>query len=52
WVPGIGGSEFEFFQYIFNIADSSICVGVAMLILFYSREASEAWKTLVVKDKK
>lgn len=38
WIPFAGGHEFEFFQYIFNIADSSICVGVFMLILFYSRD--------------
>ncbi len=43
WVPGIGGTEFEFFQYIFNLADSSICVGVALLIFFYSDEAAIAF---------
>ena len=34
WVPGVGGTEYEFFQYIFNIADAAICVGVALLIFF------------------
>lgn len=43
WMPLIGGKEFEFFQYIFNIADASICVGVAMLFLFYSKDASKAF---------
>lgn len=38
WIPGLGGVEFEFFQYIFNIADSAICVGVFLMILFYSRD--------------
>lgn len=38
WMPIVGGNEFEFFQYIFNIADASICVGVFMLLLFYSRD--------------
>lgn len=42
WVPGLGGEEFEFFQYIFNIADASICVGVFLLILFYSNDFSES----------
>ena len=42
WIPGIGGTYFEFFQYIFNIADASICVGVALLIFFYSSDASTA----------
>ena len=42
WVPVIGGQYFEFFQYIFNIADASICVGVALLIIFFSSDASLA----------
>lgn len=46
WMPLVGGSEFEFFQYIFNIADAAICVGVFMLILFYSKDASEAFNCL------
>lgn len=41
WVPVVGGSSYEFFQYIFNVADSSICVGVFLLILFYSNDFSE-----------
>ncbi len=45
WLPWVGGTEFEFFQYIFNIADASICVGVALLILFYSRDASLLMQT-------
>lgn len=46
WLPFIGGTEFEFFQYIFNIADAAICVGVAMLIFFYSKDASMAYALL------
>lgn len=42
WMPFVGGGYFEFFQYIFNIADASICVGVALLIFFYSSDASMA----------
>lgn len=42
WIPWVGGSEFEFFQYIFNIADSAICIGVALMIFFYSKDASLA----------
>lgn len=44
WIPRIGGKYYEFFAYIFNLADSSICVGVALLILFYSKDASIAFK--------
>ena len=43
WLPGIGGEYFEFFQYIFNIADASICVGVGLLIVLYSSDASTAF---------
>ena len=35
WIPWIGGKEFIFFQYIFNVADASITVGMAVLLLFY-----------------
>lgn len=34
WFPFYGGDEFVFFRPIFNIADSSITIGVFMLILF------------------
>ena len=44
WIPVVGGRYFEFFQYIFNIADSSICVGVALMLIFYSSDASKAFQ--------
>lgn len=34
WIPFWGGNEFIFFRPVFNIADSSITIGVLMLILF------------------
>ena len=37
WFPFVGGEHFQFFQPIFNIADSSISVGVCLVILFYRR---------------
>lgn len=46
WMPVVGGSYYEFFAYIFNIADSSICIGVALLILFYSKDASVAFNAI------
>ncbi len=37
WLPLWGGNEFIFFRPVFNIADSSITVGVFILILFQKR---------------
>ena len=50
WIPIVGGSYFEFFQFIFNIADSSICIGVALLIIFYSNDASRAFHYIGESD--
>ena len=38
WMPLVGGEYFEFFRPIFNIADSAICVGVAIILLFYYKQ--------------
>lgn len=46
WMPLVGGQYYEFFAYIFNLADASICVGVAMLIFFYSKDTSLALKEI------
>ena len=35
WVPIWGGEYFVFFRPVFNIADSSISIGVISLIIFY-----------------
>ena len=35
WIPFWGGDYFIFFRPVFNIADSSITIGVMALILFY-----------------
>lgn len=37
WVPFFGGKELSFFQYIFNVADSSISIGVASIIIFQNK---------------
>jgi signal peptidase II len=34
WVPVLGGSELIFFQFIFNIADSAISVGIFIVFIF------------------
>jgi signal peptidase II len=41
WFPLYAGEEFIFFSPVFNFADSSITVGVALLILFFRKEISE-----------
>jgi signal peptidase II len=35
WLPYLGGDEFIFFRPVFNIADSSITVGIFSILLFY-----------------
>jgi len=37
WVPFIGGSDFVFFEPVFNIADAAISVGVLTLVFFQKR---------------
>ncbi len=34
WMPWIGGEHYTFFQYVFNIADTAISIGVGILIVF------------------
>ncbi len=35
WLPVWGGDAFSFFRPVFNVADSSISIGVVMILLFY-----------------
>ena len=37
WIPMVGGEHFIFFSPVFNLADSAICIGIFMLILFERR---------------
>jgi len=37
WVPYLKGSQFQFFRPVFNIADSSITIGVVLMVLFQKR---------------
>lgn len=43
WVPFVGGSHFEFFSAIFNVADAAITIGVIWLIveLIFSQKDKE-----------
>ena len=44
WTPFVGGTDFVFFRYIFNLADASISVGIAVLLLFYRNTFSESFE--------
>jgi signal peptidase II len=37
WVPYVGGNRFLFFSPVFNIADSSIFIGVVIILLFQKK---------------
>lgn len=37
WIPFFGGENFLFFRPIFNIADSSITIGVILLLIFHKK---------------
>lgn len=51
WVPMVGGDEFLFFRFIFNIADSAITVGVILILLFYRRTLSYSLLSKTERDK-
>jgi len=37
WIPFLGGKPFSFFNYVFNIADASVSIGVIGILLFRKR---------------
>jgi signal peptidase II len=37
WVPFLGGRYFEFFSPVFNIADSSIFIGVVIILIMQKK---------------
>lgn len=41
WFPVLGGQYFEFFRPVFNIADSSITIGVFTILIFQKRFFAE-----------
>lgn len=43
WFPFVGGQSFVFFRPIFNIADSSITVGVITILIFQKRFFKESF---------
>jgi len=37
WLPFVGGDDFIFFRPVFNLADSSITVGIISILIFYRK---------------
>lgn len=50
WVPYVGNTSFHFFSAIFNIADSSIFIGVMILLIFQKRFFPESTKIKQEQD--
>lgn len=50
WIPWIGGSNFEFFRYIFNLADASISVGIIVLLLFFRKTLSLSFEKKEIEN--
>ncbi|VAW25247.1 Lipoprotein signal peptidase [hydrothermal vent metagenome] len=44
WLPFWGGNQFIFFRPVFNIADSSITVGIFSILLFYRKYFNSTMK--------
>ncbi len=45
WLPFWGGQDFVFFSPVFNLADSAITIGVACLLIFYSKLLNDKKET-------
>jgi len=50
WIPYIGGNSFHFFSAIFNIADSSIFIGVMILLIWQKKFFPEVPKSEKLAD--
>lgn len=53
WFPVVGGQYFLFFSPVFNVADSSIFIGVLLILLFqqkYFKEEDSESKDIVSDD--
>lgn len=50
WLPLWGGREFVFFRPVFNIADSSITVGIFSILLFYRKQFNTLDKSKQEED--
>jgi signal peptidase II len=50
WLPFWGGNDFIFFRPVFNIADSSITVGIFSILLFYRKQFNSLDKEVKESD--
>ena len=50
WIPIWGGERFQFFQPVFNVADSAITIGIFAILLFYRRFFREQKKNKSEED--
>jgi signal peptidase II len=50
WIPFIGGKFFEFFQFIFNVADACITIGVAIILIFQKQFFKEEPKIVTPEN--
>ena len=50
WIPYFGGDRFHFFSAIFNIADSSIFIGVMILLIWQKKFFPEKKKEVEAKE--
>ena len=50
WVPFLGGQIFEFFQFIFNVADACITIGVFIILIFQKEFFKEDEKEITTEE--
>lgn len=50
WIPVLGGNYFLFFSPVFNIADSSIFIGVASILIFQKKFFKETHSASTYND--
>lgn len=50
WVPYFGGSNFRFFEPVFNIADTAISTGVGILLVFNKKAFNKEESTLIAEE--
>ena len=49
WIPFFGGKFFEFFQFIFNVADACITIGVFIILIFQKKFFKEEYPEIDVQ---